>query len=169
MSSLLERLAKLKEAKPAGLSKAAEVIEKVEAKALETKEEKKEEKKVEETAQDVKTIISNITALEASEDMKALEGFNWQNFQDSLLAINNKMETAFPEINTALTSINKNLRAFPELAHLLNHEQIAVIVQRILIQKEVWIAPQKKEKAKKEKVTPKGLADLVGELDADDL
>ena len=136
------------------------------------------EKKVETTAQpervdpvEVKRIVQNVEALEASAEMKELAGFNWQQFQDSMFYINELQDQGFPEISSALTVINKDLRNFPELAHLLSTEQVSAIVQRILIQKNLWIAPEKKAKKEKKAKAPtaKELMEAAQELDLDDL
>lgn len=121
-------------------------------------------------AAEVMRIIADIKPLEASSEMKGIEGFSWQSFESAMLEINNLTGQGFPEISGALSVINKDLRKFPELAHLLNDSQIKVIVQRILLQKNLWIAPQKAVKAKKVKEpSSKDLADLKGEIDADDI
>lgn len=120
---------------------------------------------------ETKQIIANISALEASPEMKELEGFNWNQFETAMMQINSLQDAAFPEISTALGTINRDMRKFPELAHLLNHEQIAAIVQRVLIQKNLWIAPQKAAKAAKKPAAVKAveLLEAAEEVSLDDL
>lgn len=120
---------------------------------------------------ETKQIIANISTLEASPEMKELEGFNWNQFETAMMQINSLQEATFPEISTALGTINRDLRKFPELAHLLSHEQIAAIVQRVLIQKNLWIAPQKAAKAAKKPAAVKTveLLEAAEEVSLDDL
>lgn len=97
----------------------------------------------------IKLIIDDVSELNLCDEAKGISGFNPTSFETRLKEINLMQEQAFPEIQAALTVINKDLRKFPELAHLLSDKQIKVIVQRILHEKHAFIAPQKKDKAKK--------------------
>lgn len=185
MSSLAERLAALKAAqgiKPTVPSTPTEVTtpstieaQKDSLKSLigkvEAKVEAAPETEVAVSAQEVALIVENISALEATPEMKSLEGFNWSEFETSLNRINIKQAESFPEIQTAFTKINKDLRKFPELAHLLTSEQVSAIVQRILIEKNLWIAPVKAAKAPKKTAAAKKaeLAAAITEIALDDL
>lgn len=185
MSTLAERLAALKAARSPQESEVPKEpatmkmpIEKNPMKAklqnLQKGVEEKLETPTEPTPVDpveVKRIVQKVEALEATSEMKELAGFNWQQFQDSLFYINDRQNEGFPEISSALTVINKDLRNYPELAHLLSTEQVSAIVQRILIQKNLWIAPEKKKaKAKKAKApTAKELLEAAQSLDLSDL
>lgn len=99
----------------------------------------------------IKLIVENVATLDLVIDAKNIEGFNHIAFEDNLKKINLLQDQSFAEINTALSVINKDLRKFPELAHLLSDEQVRVIVQRILHEKHAFIAPVREVKEKKEK------------------
>ena len=111
----------------------------------------------------LKLIVENVSELTLSAEAKGISGFNPTTFETKLKEINLLQEQSFPEIQGALTVINKDLRQYPELAHLLSPAQIRVIVQRILHEKHAFIAPPKKAKAASKNTNM--LADLKKQIE----
>lgn len=73
---------------------------------------------------------SNI--LRVSEAMTTLQKFDPQNFVNKLVLVRNGVESKAPGVATYLQEINRNLNQYPELVHILNDEQIGVIVSGLL-------------------------------------
>lgn len=76
------------------------------------------------------------------------------------------LEQQDPQMGSYLNLINKQLRQFPELVHLLPDDQISVIVQAHLQKKLAYLDEKSKPKARKSKTSaalPDGgmLADLL--------
>lgn len=113
------------------------------------------------SAAKIKLLVSEVDSLKLSFDTKVIPGFEPAKFEENLNQINIVTEDNFPEIKMALIEINKDLRNFPELAHMLNKEQVRVIVRRILHSKHEFIAPVK---AAKKPAKPKVSSDVAALL-----
>lgn len=110
------------------------------------------------SAAKIKLLVAEVDSLKLSFDTKVIPGFEPAKFEENLNQINLVTEDNFPEIKMALIEINRDLRNFPELAHMLNKEQVRVIVRRILHSKHEFIAPVK---APKKAAAPKASAAVL--------
>lgn len=72
------------------------------------------------------------TLLQISEEMREFPDFNPDAFVQKLAILEGQVVAKAPGIASYLQDINRNLRQYPELVHLLNDDQLAVITQGLL-------------------------------------
>jgi hypothetical protein len=65
--------------------------------------------------------------LTISDEMRALEGFNPEEFVQRLVKLAADVESKAPGVATYLQEINKNLNQYPELTHILDDDKLAVL------------------------------------------
>lgn len=186
MSVLSEKLAKIKAKKAAAETSSANPIaklrEKKESEASNTQskiaglnsaakakaEVSKPKSLTKSELEEVKLLVDSVKVLEPSEGMEEISGFNCAEFINCLDEINHYQDREFPEIRTAFAKINRDLRKFPELPHLLNSEQIAVTVQGSLRAANAYIAPPPKPKKKTKAQIEEELQEAAKSLSVDD-
>lgn len=70
--------------------------------------------------------------LDINKDMEQLEGFDPEEFTTKLQQLSDGLEIRAPGLSNYLQKINTNLNKYPELAHILNDEQLSTIVSGLL-------------------------------------
>ncbi len=78
-----------------------------------------------------------------SPEMSKLEAFDTAKFVANMASLHTALEAKAPGIAGYLRDINRNLNQYQELTHLLNDEQIGVIVSGLLFMSDTQIATVK--------------------------
>lgn len=95
-----------------------------------------------------------ITKFQATDEMYQIDGFDPDLFMDNLEKLNAEIEAKAPGIGEYMQGIHRNLSKYPELMHLLEDDQIAVVVSGLLKQTNTELAIKATKTRSTKKSTP---------------
>ena len=109
----------------------------------------------------------NSQAYEVPEELRKIEGLNAELFMANLLSVEQGVKSSGENIQDYLRLIHANLTQFPELTHLLNDEQIALIVQGFIYEskEQVAIATKRGSKSVRQLTAGRSHTDILDMLD----
>lgn len=86
------------------------------------------------------TIEGVLTKFKATDEMYQIDGFDPDIFMDALEKLETNVVAKAPGIGEYLQGIHRNLSKYPELMHLLDDEQIHIVVSGLLAQTNTELA-----------------------------
>ena len=109
----------------------------------------------------------NSQAYEVPEELRKIEGLNAELFMANLLSVEQGVKSSGENIQDYLRLIHANLTQYPELTHLLNDEQIALIVQGFIYEskEQVAVATKRGAKSVRQLVAGRSQTDILDMLD----
>ena len=109
----------------------------------------------------------NSQAYEVPEELRKIEGLNAELFMANLLSVEQGVKSSGENIQDYLRLIHANLTQYPELTHLLNDDQIALIVQGFIYEskEQVAIATKRGAKSVRQLVAGRSQTDILDMLD----
>ena len=109
----------------------------------------------------------NSQAYEVPEELRKIEGLNAELFMANLLSVEQGVKSSGENIQDYLRLIHANLTQYPELTHLLNDEQIALIVQGFIYEskEQVAVAAKRGAKSVRQLVAGRSQTDILDMLD----
>ena len=109
----------------------------------------------------------NSQAYEVPEELRKIEGLNAELFMANLLSVEQGVKSSGENIQDYLRLIHANLTQFPELTHLLNDEQIALIVQGFIYEskEQVAVATKRGSKSVRQLTAGRSHTDILDMLD----
>ena len=105
-------------------------------------------------------------AYEVPEELRKLKGLNAELFMANLLSVEQGVKGSGENIQDYLRLIHANLNQYPELTHLLNEDQIALIVQGFIYEskEQVAVATKRGTKGVRQLVAGKSQTDILDML-----
>lgn len=112
-------------------------------------------------------ISTRAEAFKVPDNLKEVEGLNAELFMANLLSVEEGVKASGENIQDYLRLIHANLVQYPELTHILNDEQIAIIVQGFLKESntQIKVATQRGAKSMAKITAGRSKTDLLGLLD----
>ena len=109
----------------------------------------------------------NSQAYEVPEELRKIEGLNAELFMANLLSVEQGVKSSGENIQDYLRLIHANLTQYPELTHLLNDDQIALIVQGFIYEskEQVAVATKRGAKSVRQLVAGRSQTDILDMLD----
>ena len=109
----------------------------------------------------------NSQAYEVPEELRKIEGLNAELFMANLLSVEQGIKSSGENIQDYLRLIHANLTQYPELTHLLNDDQIALIVQGFIYEskEQVAVATKRGAKSVRQLVAGRSQTDILDMLD----
>lgn len=105
-------------------------------------------------------------AYEVPEELRKIKGLNAELFMANLLSVEQGVKGSGENIQDYLRLIHANLNQYPELTHLLNDDQIALIVQGFIYEskEQVAVATKRGTKRVRQLVAGKSQTDILDML-----
>ncbi len=105
-------------------------------------------------------------AYEVPEELRKIKGLNAELFMANLLSVEQGVKGSGENIQDYLRLIHANLNQYPELTHLLNDDQIALIVQGFIYEskEQVAVATKRGTKGVRQLVAGKSQTDILDML-----
>lgn len=109
----------------------------------------------------------NSKAYEVPEALRQIEGLNAELFMANLLSVEHGVKNSGENIQDYLRLIHANLTQYPDLTHLLNDDQIALIVQGFIYEskEQVAVASKRGNKSVRQLTAGKSKTDIINMLD----